>query len=191
MITTLTLLLGACGDSVGSVGPRAWVAFVRGPWYDTIFVADPESGDIEQRIALPMRVSRFRLSPASDRLAIVSGGVLWVMNPDGSDATQLASDVQNVAWSPDGARIAYVAGPPAHELHIVGVDGSGDVIVPGATPGGFTGLAWSPAAERIAFEGMRDANGVETRTVIRPKARRSRTSGGGGDAEARLWSNRV
>ena len=85
-LIALTLLLGACRDSVGSVGPRAWVAFVREPWRDTIFVADPESGAIEQRIALPMQASRFRFSPAGDRLAIVSGGDLWVMNPDGSGA---------------------------------------------------------------------------------------------------------
>jgi TolB protein len=87
------------------------------------------------------------------------------MNPDGSNATQLASNVQNLAWSPDGERIAYVAGPPTKELHIVGVDGSGDITVPGATPGGLAGLAWSPAGERIAFEGMRDVNGGDTRTV--------------------------
>jgi Tol biopolymer transport system component len=121
------LLLGACKDSVGSVGPRAWVAFVREPSYDTIFVADPESGVIDQKIALPMPASRLRFSPAGDRLAIVSGGDLWVMNPDASNATQLASNVQNLAWSPDGERIAYVAGPPTKELHIVGVDGSGDI----------------------------------------------------------------
>jgi len=155
-LVALTALLGACHDSVGSVGPRAWLAFVREPSRDTIFVADPGSGEIEQRIALPMRVVRFRFSPAGDRLAVVSGGVLWVMNPDGSGATQLASDLSNIAWSPDGARIAYVSASAPVQLHIVDVDGSSDVIVPGATPDGFDGLAWSPDGKRIAFEGLRD-----------------------------------
>ena len=105
-LIALTTLLGACDDSVGSVGPRAWVAFVREPSRDTIFVADPGSGEIEQRIALPMRVVRFRFSPAGDRLAVVSGGDLWAMNPDGSDARQLVPGVMNIAWSPDGRLIA-------------------------------------------------------------------------------------
>jgi Tol biopolymer transport system component len=165
-LTALTLLLGACQDSVGSAGPRAWVAFIREPSRDTIFVADPASGEIEQRIALPIQAYRFRFSPAGDRLAIASGGALWVMNPDGSDARQVASDVTNIAWSPDGARIAYVRAPLPLELHIVNVDGGGDVAVPGATPGGFVGLAWSPDGGRIAFEGMRSTGGLSTTTTV-------------------------
>jgi Tol biopolymer transport system component len=78
------------------------------------------------------------------------------MNPDGSGATQLASDLGNIAWSPDGARIAYVGASAPVQLHIVDVDGSSDVIVPGAMPDGFDGLAWSPDGKRIAFEGLRD-----------------------------------
>ncbi len=158
-LTVLTLLLGACGDSVGSVGPREWVAFVREPSYDTIFVADPESGAIDQKIVLPMRAPRFRFSPAGDRLAIVSGGDLWVMNPDASDARRLVPGVMNIAWSSDGARIAYVRSSLPRELHIVNADGSGDVVVPGATPDGWGGLAWSPDGTRIAFEGIRDMVG--------------------------------
>jgi Tol biopolymer transport system component len=165
-LTALTLLLGACQDSVGTAGPRAWIAFIREPSRDTIFVADPGSGEIEQRIALPIPAHRFRFSPAGDRLAITSGAALWVMNPDGSDARQVASDVATIAWSPDGARIAYVRIPPPLELHIVNVEDGGDVVVPGATPGGFVGLAWSPAGDRIAFEGMRSMGEQGTTTTV-------------------------
>ena len=76
MFAGLTLLLGTCRDSVGSPGTRAWVVFVRESSMDTIFVADPEAGAIDRKIALPMRASRFRFSPAGDRLAIVSGSDL-------------------------------------------------------------------------------------------------------------------
>lgn len=106
-----------------------------------------------------MPAPRFRFSPAGDRLAIVSGGDLWVMNPDGSGATQLASNVKNIAWSSDGARIAYVRASQPRELRILSADGSSDVIVPGATPDGWDGLAWSPDGKRITFEGIRDMDG--------------------------------
>jgi Tol biopolymer transport system component len=89
---------------------------------------------------------------------------LWVTNLDGSNPQQVAANATNVSWSPDGKRLAYISRNPPQQLRLVNVDGSGDVIVPGATPGGFQGLAWSPDGGRIAFEGMRD--GARTVYVI-------------------------
>ncbi|HYW05863.1 MAG TPA: hypothetical protein VE913_02840 [Longimicrobium sp.] len=76
-------------------------------------------------------------------------------NLDGSNAQRVAANASNAGWSPDGKRLAYIVGSRPQQLRLVNVDGSGDVIVPGATPGGFNGLAWSPDGRRIAFEGMR------------------------------------
>jgi TolB protein len=163
-LAVLTVPLGACGDPTGTARSPVRLAFVRAPFYDTLFVANPENGVVEQRIALPVRAVRVRLSPSGDRLAMVSGGVLWVMSSDVSGARQIVSNVLNIAWSPDGKRLAYVRGSP-QELHLIDVDGSNDTVIPGAVPGGFEGLAWSPDGGRIAFEGIRQMEIGATRTV--------------------------
>jgi Tol biopolymer transport system component len=153
----------ACRDTTGVENTPARLVFLREP-FDTLFVSDSRNGTIEQRIALNMRASRFGFSSLGDRLAVVSGGALWLMNPDGSAATRLVSSVGNFAWSPDGSRIAYVQSTP-HEVHVIGADGRGDTVVPGTAAGGFQGLAWSPDGTRIAFEGIRQLSPGETRTV--------------------------
>lgn len=164
MLILLTALLAACGEPTGVNRRALKLVFVRAPSYDTLFVVSPGSGTIEQRVALPVRAGRIRISPAGDRIATVAGGAVWVMNSDASDARQIVSNVVNIAWSPDGKRIAYVRGSP-HELHLVDADGDNDTIIPGAIPGGFEGLAWSPDGGRIAFEGMRRLAPGATRTV--------------------------
>ncbi|HEX6598025.1 MAG TPA: hypothetical protein VF034_01805 [Gemmatimonadaceae bacterium] len=156
-------LLVACRDTTGVGRTPTKLVFVRDP-YDTLFVADPGSGAVEQRIPLGMRVSRFGFSPSGDRLAVVSATALWVMNPDGSSPRKVVSGVGNFAWSPDESRLAYVESTP-HEVHLIRADGTGDTVLPGTAAGGFEGLAWSPDGTRIAFDGIRQLNPGETRTV--------------------------
>lgn len=151
VIALVAALSVACRDATGVERSPVNLVFVRAP-YDTLFVADPGSGSIEQRIALSKPASRFGFSPLGDRLAVVSAGALWLMNPDGSSAVQLASSVGNFAWAPDGKRIAYIQ-DASHEIHLIGVDGLNDTVLPRATPGGFDGIAWSPDGTHIAFEG--------------------------------------
>jgi TolB protein len=153
----------SCRDATGVGRTTTKLVFVREP-YDTLFVADPGSGSVEQRIPLSMPASRFAFSASGDRLAIVSGLALWVMNADGTSASKLVSGVGNFAWSPNGDWLAYVLRSPS-EVHIIGSDGSGDKVLPGTLSGGFQGLAWSPDGTRIAFDGIRQLNPGETRTV--------------------------
>ncbi|HEX6048699.1 MAG TPA: hypothetical protein VFZ21_05515 [Gemmatimonadaceae bacterium] len=163
VVALAATLFVACRDSTGVGRTSARLVFVREP-YDTLFVADPGSGAVEQRIPLGMPASRFGFSPPGNRLAVVSAGALWVMNADGSSANRLVSSVGNFAWSPDGSRLAYVQGT-SHEVHIIGSDGTGDTVLPGTVAGGFQGIAWSPDGTRIAFDGIRQLNPGETRTV--------------------------
>jgi Tol biopolymer transport system component len=94
-------------------------------------------------------------SPDGTKIAFAVNGALfgtrsaiYVMNADGSDATVLASSLDNVAieptWSPDGKRIAFGCG----YICVINADGSGGVQLPGA--GGFE-PAWSPDGTRIVF----------------------------------------
>lgn len=153
-LAALVLSLGSCADLLGPDREEARLVFVRDSSYDTLLLANADDGSIEERIALPRPAGRFRISPRGDRIAFADGARLSVMNMDGSDLLQLAVNASNAAWSPDGMRLAYVR-IPGNELRIVDSYGGADVVVPGAVPGGYLGLAWSPGGGRIAFDGMR------------------------------------
>ena len=90
-----------------------------------------------------------------------STGRLYVMDADGSNVRVLAEnlDARGVAWSPDGARLAYgEAAPGSGEVRIwvAPMDGTDPVEIGSVSFGGCTyaykcGLAWSPDGIRIGF----------------------------------------
>jgi Tol biopolymer transport system component len=88
---------------------------------------------------------------------------IYVMNADGSNRTQLTSDIEySAVWSPDSTRIAFVSerdGAP--EIYVMNADGSNQTNLTGTygvlpyTP--FNDApAWSPDGTRIAFSSDRD-----------------------------------
>ena len=119
----------------------------------------------------------YDISPDGTRIAVGAVGPptgsnysnvdLFVMHADGSERTRILDlpcpypdytcrNIEAVAWSPDGQRIAYSAGSLGHGgsvysiIGIVNVDGSGDRFLNtsryrSADP------AWSPDGQRIAY----------------------------------------
>ncbi|MDQ2671167.1 MAG: MopE-related protein [Gemmatimonadota bacterium] len=76
--------------------------------------------------------------------------VLWTMNEDGTAATPLI-DGRQPAWSPDGTRLAYVAGLD-RTIHVANADGSNAQRLTTTNPtSGEWDPAWSPDGSRIAF----------------------------------------
>ena len=77
---------------------------------------------------------------------------IFVMNPDGSEVTQLTHNEVNdllPIWSPDGSRIAFGRCQATCDVVVINADGSGDrVVINDAFPG-----AWSPDGTRIVFGG--------------------------------------
>jgi len=83
-------------------------------------------------------------SPDGTRLAFNRGGVIHVVDADGTDLRSFEVGT-NPAWSPDGSRIAY-----DNESNIVVFDpdgaGGGTLVRKGVQP------AWSPDGSKIAYE---------------------------------------
>ncbi len=93
-------------------------------------------------------------------IAFSRGGAvagLYVMNPDGTGVTRLASERGDTgpAWSPDGSRIAFVRfGGAAPGIYVMNADGTGLRRITDGGPGidgTDVGPAWSPDGTRIAF----------------------------------------
>ena len=89
---------------------------------------------------------------ANGKIAFNCTGVICVVDPDGSNQTQLAAG-GNPAWSPDGTMLAFSRGDAttgtAH-IFLMNADGTG-VTQLTSTSLGDSQPAWSPDGTRIAF----------------------------------------
>jgi TolB protein len=106
------------------------------------------------------------LPPAGNGKIVYQGGPgafdIWVMNPDGSNRTNLTNS-ENVEdrdpdWSPDGTKILFsstIDGPSAPDgssgdLYVMNPDGSNIIRLTNATAADIA-PAWSPDGTKIAF----------------------------------------
>ena len=130
-------------------------------------------------------------SPDGAQIAYFDGGgdvdnTLRVMNADGSGVRvvidQEFGHVNDLAWSPDGSRLAFQAadGGPVRIEHvwIVGVDGSGLTEVSQGESPWEAAPRWSPTGRQLAFESpggiwVINADGSGLRQVALPDRRAS------------------
>src|SRR3954451_19195013 len=87
---------------------------------------------------------------ANGKIAYVSGGDIWTMNPDGSAQLNLTNDAAvqgSPSWSPDGARIVYEETGAIWQMR---ADGTGRVFV-NTPPNGGRDPAWSPDGTKIVL----------------------------------------
>ena len=87
---------------------------------------------------------------------------IYVMNPDGSQQTNLTNDPDDdyhPVWSPDGTEIAFVSYRDGNsEVYSMGADGSNQTNLTSHPNSDFFPV-WSPAGTRIAFMTDREAAG--------------------------------
>ncbi|MCZ2340943.1 MAG: PDZ domain-containing protein [Bacteroidales bacterium] len=114
-------------------------------------------------------------SPKGDRIAFLRAGKLWLMQPDGTQATVLVDDqrVRDYDWSPDGKWIAFTRldGSFASEVYVVPTDGSElpRNVSRYATYNG--DVSWSQTNHRLAFVSKRrDTYAVHVLSLHKPTA---------------------
>jgi Tol biopolymer transport system component len=82
---------------------------------------------------------------------------IWVMNPDGTNQKKLAGNgAHNPVWSPNGRKIAFVAG---ERIWVMNSDGSHQKILTWGVASRDGSPIWSPDGSRITFVRTKKASG--------------------------------
>jgi len=111
------------------------------------------------------------ISPRGDVVAFVKGGQIWTVPVDGSTPakplfTALGSN-GDVAWSPDGNRLAFVSNRGDHSFVGVYTDSVTPIRWLAATYNRDRSPRWSPDGSRIAFVRMPGAGGAPDSILAR------------------------
>jgi len=138
------------GIPVGARSPDwTYVAYTKDQGGAHWLAVAKVDGSAEKLLARINANADFTWAPDSKRLAFVAtNGALQAIGADGSGlATVAPAPAAMAAWSPNGARIAYVAG---QHIHVVEAHGTGNQDI---TPGerGATEPAWSPNGNQVSY----------------------------------------
>jgi WD40 repeat protein len=139
-----------------------------------IFLMNVDGSNVTPVSRTGLRESRPAWSPDGSRIAYVrrmnnANHEIYVMNADGSGATQLTNRPDSVesepSWSPDGQRIAFISNerPTANTLvgrfhvWVMNADGSDQMLLTDIG-GSNTSPDWSPDGQRLVFDSTRDGD---------------------------------
>lgn len=124
------------------------------------FVIAPVSGSGETSIPGVVGDSP-AWGPNGVTIAYQSGVLLRLVNIDGSGSVALdsARAADDVAWSPDGTKIAFGGYGDGQEIMVINANGTGlRNLTNSPAPAGEIQPTWSPDGNYIAFTGFRNGN---------------------------------
>jgi TolB protein len=192
-VTALVLALGAAGaasrplpasyalPSWSADGTQLFFASARGP-AGAVHVVRADGGRT-RRLFRTGILSQVAWSPRNDWVAYSSRGRVVLIQPDGGRRRVVGSGV-DLAWSPDGAKLAFAGSALGGPITVVDALGSGRVRVTAGrldhTP------AWSPDGARLAFSRSSTAGGAEYLYLVGADGTRLERLGPQGAAPA--WS---
>jgi len=135
-----------CG-TVNNSGPSGTIAVTGGSLHAQrqIILISPASNGI-RRVTAPDDVVRHDLSPDGSRIALTGFKGIWVVRRDGSHAQRILDEgAAEIAWSPDGHRLAFAGGDAA--LFTISAEGKDveRVLDDAYQPD------WTPDGKRIVF----------------------------------------
>jgi len=99
----------------------------------------------------------FLLSPNGAKLAYHDRNKLWIANADGTQMAKISDEFdgtpENLAWSSDGTKLAFVKTPTgvSPELWVVNADGTGAMALAKGEGEHFEFPTWSPDGRTVAF----------------------------------------
>jgi dipeptidyl aminopeptidase/acylaminoacyl peptidase len=88
------------------------------------------------------------------------GGGLYAVDAEGGQPVRIAEEGESPTFSPDGARIAYLAEGPHEQVWVANADGTDahQILPDDALAKGMGKLTWSPAGDRIAIENQQEGH---------------------------------
>jgi TolB protein len=148
------LLVAAPSAQATFPGANGKIAFVRG---GDIWTMNPD-GSGQMNLTNSAATESSPIWSADGTKIAFSDGLIYSMNADGSNRTQITTPHQNrsdyePAWSPDGQKVAFGACcPPGHDfvLMTANVDGTGEAIIR-ENLDGIDWPDWSPDGRKIVY----------------------------------------
>ena len=134
-----------------------------------------------------------RIAFASDRGAGSTTGI-YAMNADGSSPTEITDPPEEVshrtpAWSPEGAKIAFVSNEDGDDdIYLVNPDGTGVQNISNTTGIDESAPAWSPGGQELAYVRIESGSPQSIWTMNRDGSGQSALTSDPAGADSPTWS---